>query len=54
LKEYETAARALKIQLQSLGVRGPNADLEGAFQAAANGRAKAPAALVRRLPRLDY
>ena len=38
-KEYETAARALKIQLQSLEVRGPNPDLEGAFQAAAKGRA---------------
>ena len=40
-KEYEAAARALKIQLQSLGVRGPNPDLEGAFQAAAKGRASA-------------
>ena len=39
-KEYEAAARALKIQLQSLEVRGPNPDLEGAFQAAAKGRAK--------------
>ena len=28
----------LKIQLQSLKVRGPNPDLEGAFQAAAKGR----------------
>ena len=40
-KEYEAAARALKIQLQSLEVRGPNPDLEGAFQAAAKGRASA-------------
>ena len=40
-KEYEAAARALKVQLQSLEVRGPNPDLEGAFQAAANGRANA-------------
>jgi putative ABC transport system substrate-binding protein len=40
-KEYEAAAPALKIQLQSLEVRGPNADLEGSFQAAAKGRAKA-------------
>ena len=40
-KEYETAARALKIQLQSLDVRGPNPDYEGAFQAAAKGRASA-------------
>src|SRR2546426_595680 len=31
-KEYETTARALKIQIQSFGVRGPNPDLEGAFQ----------------------
>jgi putative ABC transport system substrate-binding protein len=35
LKEYEAAARALKIPLQSLEVRGPNPNLEGAFQAAA-------------------
>jgi putative tryptophan/tyrosine transport system substrate-binding protein len=40
-KEYEAAAHAMKIQLQSLEVRGPNADLEGAFQAAAKGRASA-------------
>jgi putative ABC transport system substrate-binding protein len=40
-KEYETAARALKIQVQSLDVRGPNPDLEGAFQTAAKGRANA-------------
>ena len=38
-KEYEAAARALKVQL--LEVRGPNPDLEGAFQLAANGRANA-------------
>jgi putative ABC transport system substrate-binding protein len=38
-KEYEAAARALKKPLQSLEVRGPNPDLEGAFQAAAKGRA---------------
>jgi ABC-type uncharacterized transport system substrate-binding protein len=31
-KEYEGAARALKIQLQSLEVRGPNPDFEGAFR----------------------
>ena len=41
LKEYEEAARALKLKLQSLEVRGPNPDLEGAFQAAAKGRASA-------------
>ena len=40
-KEYEAAARALEIQLQSLGVRGPNPDLEGAFQSASKGRASA-------------
>ena len=40
-KEYEATARALKIQLQSLEVRGPNPDLEGAFQAAVKGRASA-------------
>ena len=28
-KEYETLAPTLKIRLQSLGVRGPNPDLEG-------------------------
>ena len=40
-KEYEAAVHALKIQLHSLEVRGPNPDLEGAFQAAAKGRANA-------------
>jgi len=40
-REYEAAARALKIQLQSLEVRGPNPDLKGAFQAASKGRANA-------------
>ena len=40
-KDYETAARALKIPLQSLEVRGPNPDFEGAFQAAAKGRVNA-------------
>jgi putative ABC transport system substrate-binding protein len=40
-QDFETAARALKIQLQSLEVRGPNPDLEGAFQAAASGRVNA-------------
>jgi putative ABC transport system substrate-binding protein len=40
-KEYETAAPSLKIRVQSLEVRGPNPDLEGAFQAAAKGRASA-------------
>jgi ABC-type uncharacterized transport system substrate-binding protein len=40
-KEYEAAARALKKPLQSLEVRGPNPDLEGAFQTTAKGRASA-------------
>jgi len=39
--DYETAARALKIQLQSLEVRSPNPDFEGAFQAAAKARVSA-------------
>jgi len=34
LRYYETAARALKIPLQSLEVNGPNPDFEGAFKAA--------------------
>jgi putative ABC transport system substrate-binding protein len=41
LKEYETAARVLKIQLQSIDVSGSNPDLERAFQTAAKGRAGA-------------
>jgi ABC-type uncharacterized transport system substrate-binding protein len=40
-KEYEAAARLLKLQLQSLEVRGPNADLEGTFQTAVKGQASA-------------
>jgi putative tryptophan/tyrosine transport system substrate-binding protein len=40
-KEYDAVARALKIPLQSLEVRGPNPDLDGAFQAAAKGHASA-------------
>ena len=38
-KDYEPAAHALKIQLQSLEVRGPNPDLDGAFQIASKWRA---------------
>src|SRR5215472_11885476 len=34
-KEYETAARALKIPLKSVGVRGPHPNFEEAFQTAA-------------------
>jgi ABC-type uncharacterized transport system substrate-binding protein len=40
-REYETVARALKIQLQSLEVRGPNPDFDTTFQAAAKARASA-------------
>jgi putative tryptophan/tyrosine transport system substrate-binding protein len=40
-KEYEVAAQALKIDLQSLEVRGPKPDLDGVFQAAAKGRVSA-------------
>jgi putative ABC transport system substrate-binding protein len=41
LQEYEPAARALKISLESLEVNGPNPDLEGLFQAAAKARVNA-------------
>ena len=34
LKEYEAAARATKVQLQSLEVRGPRPDLDSAFHTA--------------------
>jgi len=37
-EDYETAARALKIPLQSLEVRGPNPDFEGVFKTAVKGR----------------
>src|SRR5947208_45004 len=37
----DAAARALKIQLQSLEVRGPSPDFKGAFQTATKGRANA-------------
>jgi putative ABC transport system substrate-binding protein len=40
-KNYETAARDLKIPLQSLEVRGPNPDLEGTFREAVKGRLNA-------------
>ena len=40
-KEYEVAALSLKIPLQSLEVRGPNPDFEGAFHAAAKARTSA-------------
>jgi putative ABC transport system substrate-binding protein len=40
-KEYEAAASALKISLQSLAVRRQNPDFEAAFQIAAKGRVSA-------------
>ena len=40
-KEYEEAASVLKVRLQSFEVRGPEPDLDGAFQTAAKGRAQA-------------
>ena len=41
LKEYQTAAPALKIQLQSLELRGASPDFDGAFKAATKGRVSA-------------
>jgi putative ABC transport system substrate-binding protein len=41
LKPYEAPARALKIQLQLIEVKGPNPDFEVAFQAAAKWGASA-------------
>ena len=49
-KEYEAAARVLKIELQSLEVRGPNPDLGGAFQIAAKGRTSAVIAIGNPVP----
>jgi len=40
-KDYETAAQVLKIQLQSLEVRGPSPDFAAAFQAATKGHVSA-------------
>src|SRR5262245_9512939 len=41
LKEYEAAARGLKVQIQSLEIRDANSDLDKALQAAAKGHANA-------------
>ena len=41
LKEYETAAHALKVQLQPIEVRPPNPDLEAAFRHALKARVRA-------------
>jgi putative ABC transport system substrate-binding protein len=40
-KEHEAAARALKLELQSLQVRGPNPDFERVFRDATKGRVSA-------------
>jgi putative ABC transport system substrate-binding protein len=40
-KEYEAAARAFKLELRSLEVRGPHPDFTGAFQAAKTERLEA-------------
>ena len=40
-KDYEIAASALNLQVQSLRIRSSNPDLEGAFKAAAKGRVSA-------------
>jgi putative ABC transport system substrate-binding protein len=45
LKDYESAAPAKRIRLQSLEVRGSTPNLEGAFQAAVKGRAGAVVAV---------
>ena len=58
VKGYEAQAPTLKIQLQSLEVRGPNPDFEGAFQAAAKGGASAlitvTGGLAQSLPKGHY
>ena len=41
LKEMEAAARTVRVRLQSLSLRGPGPDFEGAFQAARRGGARA-------------
>ena len=38
VKEYKAAARAFKLELRSLAIRGPNLDFMGAFQAAGTAR----------------
>jgi putative ABC transport system substrate-binding protein len=50
-KDYEAAARALKMRFLSLEVRRPNPDYEGAFQAAAKGRANAVITITEPLAR---
>jgi len=48
LKDYETAARALKLQLHPMEVRGPKPDFEAAFQSA--GKARVAAFIITRDP----
>jgi putative ABC transport system substrate-binding protein len=50
-KDYEAAARALKIRFLSLEVRRPNPDYEAAFRAAAKGRANAVITITEPLAR---
>jgi ABC-type uncharacterized transport system substrate-binding protein len=45
LENYEAAARALDVRLQSLEARGSDPDLEGAFREAVKGRADAVATI---------
>ena len=40
VRNYETAAQALKVRFQSLAIRGPKPELEGAFRAAKAGGAE--------------
>src|SRR6185369_3526866 len=60
VREYEAAARSLKLQLYSLEVRGPNPDLAKAFQAAMKARAGAVVAIFNpvldryRIPIADF
>jgi putative ABC transport system substrate-binding protein len=51
-RDYEPVARALKIQLQSLELQGPNPNFEEAFRAAAKGRVHALITIVNTL--LDH
>src|SRR5918995_318956 len=45
LENYQAAARALHVRLQSLDARGSDPDLEGAFREAVKGRADAVATI---------
>jgi putative tryptophan/tyrosine transport system substrate-binding protein len=63
IEDYEAAARSLKkITIQPLRLSEPNRDLEGAFQAAVNGRINAiiticdavPASYMKRIANLTF